>query len=136
MQLELFRSLFPRWNFFDKVTYRWELDVKVPGGKDWTGLEFNAHRNFGGLFINPQVTLMHAEMSLLETFANDIQGLTDAEGKVDSSRVQSLTTFKMVRSLVVHRLKAGVNDSMQFRLSAVAGEEKVVIYVSDVLRAE
>jgi hypothetical protein len=131
MSWELIRALFPRWNFFDQISYRLVLEVKAAGSKGWTPVLFNASRTIGSLFTNPDVTRMHAEMSLLESFANDIQGAVGPDGKLNSARVQKMTSFMMVRSLVMSRLMAPSTNSVQFRLSAQAGEESSVIYVSD-----
>lgn len=135
MTWELIRVLFPRWNFFDRLGFRLELEVKTAGGRDWQPLPFVATRTFGGLFVNPTVTRMHAERTLLETFVEDVQKLVDPYGQVDSTRLQKLTTFKMVRSLVASRLApasaSSSADQIQFRVSAVAGDETAVLYVSD-----
>ena len=135
MSLELIRSLFPRWNFFDRISYKLELEVKQTGTKGWLPISFNATRSMGGLFVNPELTRLHAEMSLLENFANDIQSLVDPEGLVDSARVQSLTSFKMVRSLVMNKLMASTADTIQFRVAARSGDEQLVLYSSDVMGA-
>jgi len=129
--LELLRVIFPRWNFFDRVRYQLVLEVKQFGTKEWLPISFNAARTTGGLFINPEVTRLHAEMSLLENFAQDVQKLVDSNGQVESARVQALTSFKMVRSLVVNRLMVASEADVQFRISAKAGHESVVLYVSD-----
>jgi hypothetical protein len=133
VSLALVRVLFPRWNFFDRVGYQLVLDVKQTGGNSWLPLAFNASRSMGGLFINPEVTRLHAEMTTLENFVQDVQPLIDHEGKVDSKRVKALTSFKMVRSMVLKRLMVSRADQVQFRVSAKSGDEIVVIYVSDVL---
>jgi hypothetical protein len=133
MTLELVRSLFPRWNFFDRISYRLELEVKQTGAKDWLPISFNASRRMGGLFVNPELTRLHAEMSLLESFVNDIQSLIEPDGLIDSARVQNLTSFKMVRALVFNKLMVSSTDEIQFRVAARSGDEQVVIYSSDVL---
>ena len=131
MNMELIRALFPRWNFFDRVGFSLLLEVKELGTKEWLPLVFNAQRTSGGLFVNPDVTRLHAEMSTIENFVQDVQKLIDANGLVDSARVKKLTSFKMVRSLVMNRLMVGSYDEVQFRVSAQAGDETVILYVSD-----
>ena len=133
MGLELVRVLFPRWNFFDRVGDPLLLEVKQTGSTSWLPLPFQATRTLGGLFINPEVTRLHAEMTTLENFVQDIQKLVDPDDKVDSSRVKSLTSFNMVRSMVVKRLMVSSADQVQFRVSAKSGHEKTVLYVSDAL---
>lgn len=130
------RVIFPRWNFFDRVGYQLILEVKQVGTKGWLPIAFNAARTMGGLFVNPEVTRMHAEMSLIENFTQDVQRLVDPEGNVDSKRVQALTSFKMVRALVMNRLMVTSPADVQFRISAKAGEESVVLYVSDAVEAK
>jgi hypothetical protein len=131
MSLELIRVIFPRWNFFDRVGYQLLLEVKQLGTKEWVPLAFEATRSLGALFVNPEATRLHAEMTTLENFVQDVQKLVDPEGKVDSDRVKMLTSFKMVRSLVMNRLMVTSADEIQFRVSAKTPEESVVLYVSD-----
>lgn len=136
MAFELIRSLFPRWNFFDHISYKLELEVQQVGTKGWLPIAFDARRTIGGLFINPEVTRMHAEMSMLENFASDVQSLIAPDGRVDSLQVQKLTSFKMVRSFVMNKLMASPSDQVQFRLSARSGDEQLVVYTSDVIGAK
>jgi hypothetical protein len=135
MSMELLRVIFPRWNFFDRTGYQLVLEIKQTGAKGWLPISFNAARTMGGLFVNPEVTRLHAEMSLLENFVSDVQNLTDAEGKIDPKHVHKLTSFKMVRSLVMSRLMVTDPDSIRFRISAKAGEESVALYVSESVEA-
>ena len=133
MGLELIRVIFPRWNFFDRAGYQLTLEVKQLGTKDWLPISFHANRTMGSLFVNPDVTRLHAEMTTLENFVQDIQKLTDHEGQVDSTRVKGLTSFKMVRSIVMNRLMVSSPNEIQFRLSAKAADESLVLYVSDAI---
>ncbi len=131
MNLELIRVIFPRWNFFDRIGYQLLLEVKRIGNQDWLPITFKDSRTLLSLFINPEGTRLHAEMTTLENFVQDIQKFVDAKGEVDPIKVKSLTSYRMVRSLVLNRLMVNSEKEVQFRVLAKAGDETIVIYSSE-----
>lgn len=133
--IELFRSLFPRWNFYDEVSHELCLEVKPSGGSEWVPLPFEAKRTSASLLINPAVTLLHAQLSVLGDFVSDLSRVSESDGRVDSAVVQSLTSFALVNALVRERLRAfePIGMAIQFRILARHPQGDSVIYVSDVL---
>ena len=133
MKLELFRALFPRWNFFDRVSSELRLEIKPYGAANWQPLEFATARERFGLFLNPLVTLRLAEKALISDFANDLSHLISSDGRVDMTSVERLTTYRMVRSLVSLRLRGFETNAneMQFRIS----DESNVVFISNLFGA-
>ena len=138
MQLGLFRALFPRWNFFDQVSHDLSLEFKPVGLSEWQVISFDAVRTPFSLLINPAVTLLYAEMSLLADFTSDLRPLIGADGLVNSRDVFQLTTFQMIKSLVFSRLIEFETNAVefQFRVIAKSEVENSVVFVSDVLAGE
>lgn len=134
----LIRSLFARWNFFDRVAYHFELDFRLTEASGWERISFDLRRRPLGLLLNPEATFAHAQGNLLEHFALDVQSLVAMDGKVDSADVDALTTFRMIKALVETKLRAAgaPSEIFQFRLSARDDSGEFPVYVSDWLKAE
>ncbi len=135
MQLELFRSLFPRWNFFDQISQQLKLEFKPVGIASWQAAGFEATRAPFSLLVNPAVTLLHAELNLLGDFVAALNTMIGPDGLVSSQDVEKLTSFRMIRSLVFARLKEFETNAteFQFRISADKKNGRDIVFVSDIL---
>lgn len=136
--LNLIRAIFPRWNFFERVAYGFELHFKVPDALKWEKISFDQKRTPLSLFVNPSCNLALAQVCLLEHFARDIQELQQQDQLLASSEVQSLTSFKMVTSLLKSKLQDYELESaaIQFKIVACGTADKVDVYISDWITLE
>jgi hypothetical protein len=89
--MNLLRSLFPHWNFFDRLVTTYELEVKLQGQELWQRVCFDQKRHAFSLNVNADLNLALANVSLLVHFVRDLEEAKD---------VKNLTTFKMISSLV------------------------------------
>ena len=131
--LSLVRALFPKWNFFDRIAFNFQLEFKIPGSTLWEPISFDQERRPFDVIINANYNLSLAQVSLLEHFSRDIQELQAANPLVDSKEVQALTSFKMLRSLLFFKLQEYEleSDSVQFKIVACGEKEILDIYISD-----
>jgi hypothetical protein len=136
--MNLIRAIFPRWNFFERVAYGFELHFKVPDALKWEQISFDQKRTPLSLLINPSCNLALAQVCLLEHFARDIQELQEQAELLASSEVQSLTTFKMVSSLLKSKLQEYELETgaIQFKIVACGATDKVDVYISDWITLE
>jgi hypothetical protein len=127
------RSLFPKWNFFDRIAYRFELEFKIPESEKWVGLKFVQTRQPLNLLVNPENNLELAQVAIIEQFAGNIQELFLENPLIDSIKVKNLTTYKMLLSLLQLKLSEFdyQPDSFQFKVVAVSPSERLDFYISD-----
>ncbi len=136
--INLIRALFPNWNFFDRVAFSFELWFKVQGSTRWEAITFDQIRQPFGLLLNPDVNLALAQINIIEHFAKDIQDLQAINSLIHSREVQSLSTFKMLRSLIKLKLKdfEVPTSEVQFKVVAINPNEKIDLYISDWINVE
>lgn len=134
----LIRSLFPRWNFFDKIAYAFELEFKIAETSSWEPLSFLLHRSPLGLFFNPTANITLAQINLIEHFAHDIQELQKINPLISSLDVENLTSFKLLRSLIRQKLKEkDLNQfSFQFKVIACNSQQKIDLYISHLINGD
>ncbi len=127
--LSLIRALFPRWDFFDRIDYCFELQFKSGAVADWQKISFDQERKLRDLVFNPQCNLAMAQINILEHFAHDVQ-----EFKNKDLKIKSLTSLKMTKSLLkIKLIELGImSGSAQLRLVAIGPNEKVNLYTSEV----
>lgn len=118
--LNLIRALFPKWNFFDRIAYTFELHFKLKPSASWQQIKFDQYHTNAGLFINEKCNLSLAEFNIVEHFANDVQE--------HLSSITTLTSYKLLTSLLESKLST---TDFQFKILAVSPAEKIDIYVSD-----
>ena len=133
MLLVLVRALFPNWNFFDRVSFNFEIYFKVPDSIRWEVISFEQKRQLLGLFFNADLNLTLAQINIIEHFAQDIQELQNINPLIHSKDVKKLTTFKMICSLIRIKLKDYELESsaIQFKIVACKSDEKIDLYVSE-----
>ena len=98
------RALFPVWNFFDRISERFELWIK------WDGVWIkkpSKNIKFYHLFLNPEGNRQLLEQSLLELFAQDL----------DRAERES------VPALVSHRLISNIASQRPWKI--IRGEETI-----------
>ena len=117
--LHLVRALFPRWSFFDRVSYDLDLDIKIRNADQWRRIAFTHPRSMFGLFINPGINLMLAQQSVVEQFVQDLHERTE--------EIEEQTSYKMLVSLL--RSRAGAPE-FQFKLTARRACEVLPMYAS------
>lgn len=114
--LNLIRALFPQWDFFDKVSYNFELHYRSSSSESWKQFLFQQPRPQWGLLFNAVTNMKLAQTHIVENFVHEVQDLGDR-------KVENLSSFKMLQALV------GGNN-VQFKVMAVSGEEKIEVYSS------
>lgn len=136
--LNLIRALFPKWSFFDQIAYGFELEFKIPGATRWEPLSFQQSRQLFSLFLNPHGNLALAQGNILEHFVQDIQQLQLKNPLIDSKDVQSLTTFKMLKSLLEVKLQEYElgSSTVQFKVVARSQDDVQDFYISDWIHVE
>lgn len=79
-----------------------------------------------------------AQINIVEHFAKDIQDLQSLNPLIHSREVQSLSTFKMLRSLIKVKLKDFEisTSEIQFKIVANNPKEKIDLYISDWINIE
>lgn len=135
--LHLIRALFPRWDFFEQVAYTFELHIKRPGANFWKPLDFNQPRRPFSLFFNADCNVQLAQFNLIEHFVQDLHELQNRDEQltkeISSDEISSLTTFKMLMSLLNAKLQTieYSDDCIQFKITACSPTEQIDIYYSD-----
>ena len=126
------------FNFFDRVQYKFGLEFKIPDQKNWEPLTFQQKRKVWNLVLNSQCNEALAQINIIEHFARDIQELQQINPQVSSQEVRSLTTFKLVRSLLQARLQEYElgTTPIQFKIVANRLQDKLDVYISDWLQQE
>lgn len=133
ISVKLFRALFPKWNFFENIAYTFELHFKLVEDSEWKSLLFLQSRKTSGLFYNSHLNEALAQTSVIEHFAQDIQELQKLNKAVLFNEVQTLTSFKLIRSLLELRNDC---DQFQFKIVASSPFEFLDIYISDWIARE
>lgn len=125
--LSLIRAIFPRWDFFDRIAYHFDLEYETERDGSWERISFRRRFSLFHLFINTDLNEALAQMNLLDHFAHDVQSLDRPEDAT------SLTSYKLVSSLVGAKAPAAVSPP-RFRLVAVSPTDRIVLFVSPRLR--
>lgn len=136
--LSLIRAIFPNWNFFDRIAFNFELEFKVPDSKKWEPVLFVVPRQSWGILFNSDSNLNLAQINVIEHFARDIQELQILNPLVHSRDVNALSTFKMLKAILRHRLQDYEiqNEMIQFKITARGQTESRDIYISDWISME
>ncbi|MBX3041017.1 MAG: hypothetical protein KF789_09960 [Bdellovibrionaceae bacterium] len=122
--LSLIRAIFPRWDFFDRIAYHFDLEYETDSKKTWEKISFEQRLSPLNLLFNADVNEALAQMNVIEHFAGDVQRLGDSE------HAESLTSYKLLRSLVWEKVPSPL-ASLRFRVVAVNPDERLVLYVSE-----
>src|SRR5687768_12181186 len=109
--LNLIRALFPRWSFFEKVAYNFEIQFKIPNSSHWEPLTFEAKPSFMAFFLNADCNLALAQVNIIEHFSQDVLELQSKEVTISSKEVQHLTSFRLLRSVLRTKLNKYELDS-------------------------
>lgn len=125
--LNLIRALFPKWNFFDRVAYTFELHYKLKSSKSWQKIKFEQNYSPLGLFINEKYNLSLAQFNIVEHFASDVQ-----DPHFTESAAVELPTYKLLNSLLAVKIsELGITESeLQFKIVAVSSKENINLYTS------
>ena len=118
-----YRALFPRWNFFDRIAYNFELHYRSSEENVWQKFLFTQSRTFLSLFYSPNCNLALAQISIIEHFVRDTK---------DNS--QKELAFKMLVALVKTKFQA--NEKFQFKIVACKANEKIDYFVSEFLSGD
>lgn len=135
--LNLIRALFPKWSFFDETGHRFYLEVKAVGSETWTNLKEDHQRTALGLFFNPKTNLSHALDTLIQQFVQDLQDLLAFDTTPSEETLETLSSFKMVRSLAHFEIKSTdfSYGSFQFRITAHKDSTVETVFVSNILNS-
>ena len=125
--LNLIRALFPKWNFFDRIAYTFELQYKLKSSNSWQKIVFEHNYSTLGLFVNEKYNLSLAHFNIVEHFASDIQDPYFSE-----SAAPDLPTYKLLKSLLAVKIsELGLSESdLQFKIVAVSSKENFDLYTS------
>lgn len=128
--LNLIRSLFPNWNFFDQTAFAFSLKVKTNLSEQWFEIDFEKKRSWVSLFFNAELNENLAQYSVVEQFAHDIQQAPSLGAE--------LVTHKMVASLLAFRMSEikPLTKNFQFKLIAFNEVEKIEIFQSEILQMD
>ncbi len=118
-----FRALFPRWDFFDRIAYKFCLEVQSAPNGDWQRLEFLKSRKPWNLLYNPGINLALAHISLIDQFVLHRENSVEKE-----------TSLQMLAAMV--RQKTKPTDRFKFKVVAFKGDDRKELFVSDWLKAE
>lgn len=131
MKIQLFRALFPRWDFFDKIGHRFDLEFKTEGSNSWNDIEFSQKRTPLGFFLNPETNLAMAQVNIIEHFVSDLQDSPQEDP-------QNFTSYKLLSALVKQKLTAYEfnSTSVQFRVIARKNELKEAIFYSNFFKVK
>lgn len=90
------------------------------------------------MLVNVDCNIKLAQINVIEHFARDVQELQVGNDLLCSQKVQELTSFKLLRSLIQMKLSEYLLESktIQFQVLGSNYQEKVLIYVSDWLSLE
>lgn len=119
----LVRALFPRWNFFDRVGFQFNLYFCTDQNSTWTPFNFNQRRRPGQIFFNPHFNLALAHISIIQHFVHDLQS---------DKNVESLTSFRLLKSFVETYLSEQniKSNSAQFKIVAQRATETLELFTS------
>lgn len=112
--LNLVRALFPQWDFFDRVSYNFELHYRSSNTEVWKQFLFQQSRPQWGLLFNATTNMTLAQTHIVENFVHQVQEL-------NGQNIENLSSFKMLQALLG-------DPQMQFKLVAVSGDEKIEVY--------
>lgn len=122
--INLFRAIFPRWNFFDQISHRFELEYKTSKTSQWHKISFDQKRTLFSPIINPSCNLALAQINIIEHFVSDLE-----EGS------ENQTSYKLLLSLVKVKLSAlGIrSEKIQFQVVAVLKDEREIVFTSEMV---
>ncbi len=130
--LNLIRSLFPSWNFFDQLAYTFELNYKIQPDQQWRCISFQQIQKLRNIVFNPAVNLSLAQFNIVEHFSRDLQELDLSISILDEEVLQKLSSYRLLKSLVAVKLQE-INEPtnhFQFKIVALNKLEKIEIYTS------
>ena len=124
--LNLHRSLFPRWDFFDQISYTFVIEARAQGQEQWTRFNLQAQRSIKDLFFNPHLNLILAQSNLLDHFAMDLQ---------EGSAIEGQTSFRLVKQLAKNLLeeKRTAEGQYEFRIFAKGKNKTEILFQSQLL---
>ena len=125
--LKLVRSLFPKWNFFDKLAHTFELHYKAQADQDWRCISFDQIHNIKNIVFNPTVNLALAQFNVVEHFSTDVQELGFSNSLVTETTLQNLSSYRLMKSLIAVKLQEAKETSNRFQFKIVALNESVNI---------
>ncbi|HRO66290.1 MAG TPA: hypothetical protein PL182_01855 [Pseudobdellovibrionaceae bacterium] len=125
--LSLIRAVFPRWDFFDRIAYQFDLEFQKDSASSWERLSFQQNQTLRGLFINTDLNEALAQMNLLDHFARDVQELQKPD------EAPALTSYRLVESLLWEKAPPAASK-LKFRLVAVSPKDRMILYASSWLR--
>lgn len=127
--MSLIRSLFPRWDFFDRIAYDFRLQLRDSRGT-WIESTEDSSLSWGNIFLNPTHLRILAENNVVEHFARDVQELSG-----ESEKIVTLTSYRLLKDVVMERTKSfGLSGEPEFRVMAIGPNEELEIFHSgDVL---
>ncbi len=126
--LNLVRALFPRWDFYDRTGHQLDLEYKTEKS-EWCAFTFTENRRWFSLFVNPQLNLALAEISLIEQFVMGLQEMQAGGRDVRAEEITALSAYQMLGALVGTRISA----DFRFRILALRGGQTDEIFVSDMV---
>ncbi len=112
--LNLIRALFPQWDFFDRVSYHFELYYQMPNKQNWEKWSFQQSRPQWGLLFNAKTNMALAQVHIVEKFVREIQEL-------NGQQFEHLSSFKMLQSMLG-------GTQVKFKIVGVSGEERVEVF--------
>lgn len=113
--LQLFRSLFPYWKFFDQFGYVPRLYYRSSQNQQWSEwLAFHELQNFSWAqwLHNPKVNLVHWEQSF---FIQAIEEFKNLKPK----QIENTESYRELKELIEMRLASEAYELFQFELRGV-----------------
>jgi hypothetical protein len=110
--LQLFRSLFPYWKFFDRYGYVPRLYFRFQADSvwsEWADFHPQVKYTWFQLFHNPEVNLIHWEQSLLSQLVDDTKDCPPHQ-------VEHLESYLWVKELVIERTASQKPHHVQFEI--------------------
>lgn len=117
--VDLFRALFPKWNFFDQVGSHLFLEYRESEAGTWQRIDFTVPRKNMGIFLNAEVNMTLAKIHIIEQFAMNME---------------NESSLKMLQSLL--KTATSLSEKVQFRLLAQTEEQNNVLYQSEWLMVD
>ena len=121
--LQLFRSLFPYWKFFDRlggvprVDFRYSYQENL---SEWHPLHPPQKLKIQNLFINEKINLIHWEQSLILQFMEEGQ-------KLKKNQLANHETYIWIKNRISFQLSKTKFDWFQFRIKILSFENDKVI---------
>jgi hypothetical protein len=118
--LQLLRSLFPYWKFFDRLGvvprayYRYGEDGNAT---DWQPLHPPQNRQWGHLFHNPKINKVLWEQSQLSLFLDECQQLK-------KNQILNHELYRWLQERVCEKIKDRKWSWYQFRVCLLSYEER------------